>query len=109
MPSRLLPVTRAVSACSFPSVRVAHAELVQRLWRAALPLGDERVADVTQVLHAQLAREEARGREVPEAVEEGDAGGMPERGLLGPRDVVQQGGPLGITRCDEGLAPAIVA
>ena len=49
-----------------------HAQLRQRLGRAAVPLV-RAVAEVLQVLDAHLARPEAAGGEVAEGAEEGDA------------------------------------
>src|SRR6266540_1210536 len=106
-PSRLPAIPSPVSR--FPSVRVADAQFGERLGRAALPLGDESVADVAQVLHAQLAREEARRCEVAETVEEGDARRVLGLRLLRPGDIVQQRGPLAVGARQERLPPAVVA
>src|SRR5207253_5336960 len=105
-PRRLTGITLAPS----PALsRVRDAQLRERLRGTALPLGDERVADVAQVLHAQLAREEPRSREIAEAVEAGDARRVLSLRLLGPGDVVQQRGPFGVGAGDERLAVAVVA
>src|SRR5213083_1336643 len=107
-PRRLFDGTFPVSPFPFTSGAVAHPELRERLGRAALPLGDERVADVAQVLHAQLAREEPRRREIAEAIEEGDASRVLALCLLGPGDVVQERGPFGVGAGEERLAVAVV-
>src|SRR6266513_26539 len=105
-----LPLPPSPAFSPSPASRpVAHPQLRQRLGRAALPLGDERVADVTQVLHTQLAREEPRSREIADAVEEGDARRVLALRLLGPCDVVQQRGAFGVGAGDERLAVAVVA
>src|SRR5438128_935252 len=119
LPMNPTPSRRAVTTSALPpspafspspaSSPVAHPELRERLGRTALPLADERVADVTQVLHARLAREEPRGREIAEAVEEGDTCRVLALRLLGPRDVLQQPGAFGVGAGDERLAVAVVA
>src|SRR6267378_2907708 len=91
-----------------PSV-VVHAELGECLRGTALPLGDERVADVAQVRDPHAAREESRRREVAEAVEERYPGGELGAGFLGPGDVVEDSGPLGIGAGNERLGVAVVA
>src|SRR5207249_4367266 len=113
-PSRLSGITLPPSpftafSPSPASSPVTHSQFRERLRGTALPLGDERVADVAQVLHAQLAREEPRSREIAEAVEAGDARRVLSLRLLGPGDVVQQRGPFGVGAGDERLAVAVVA
>src|SRR2546430_16849924 len=107
------PTPRRLTGITLPPSpalsRVRDAQLRERLRRAALPLGDERVADVAQVLHAQLARVESRSREIAEAVEEGDARRVLGLRLLKPCDIVQQRGAVGVGTGEEGLAEAVVA
>src|SRR5204862_239067 len=89
-PLPMKPTPRRLTGITLPPSpalsRVRDAQLRERLRRAALPLGDERVADVAQVLHAQLARVESRSREIAEAVEEGDARRVLGLRLLRPCD-----------------------
>src|SRR3989449_3350571 len=104
-PRRPSPMTCPVSP--FPSV--FDAELLQLLRRASPPFGHDHVAHVAEVLHAHLAGPEPRRRQVPERVEERDAGGERGFGPLGPCDIVEHGGSLGVRAGHEGLAVAIVA
>src|SRR5439155_26245569 len=85
------------------SVLITYAELGERFRRAALPLGDEGVADVAQILHADATREEPRGGQVAERVEERHSSGVLWLGLAWPRDVVQHGGALRLTAPQKGL------
>src|SRR5207247_4194889 len=112
-PLPMKPTPRRLTGITLPPSpalsRVRDAQLRERLRRAALPLGDERVADVAQVLHAQLARVESRSREIAEAVEEGDARRVLGLRLLRPCDIVQQRGEVGVGTGEEGMAVAVVA
>src|SRR6267143_4670720 len=109
IPRRFAAVTFPVSPFPVPSVWVFDAELGERFRGTALPLGEERVADVAEVLDADPAREEPRGGEVAEAVEEGDAGGVLGLRLLRPGDGVEHRAALGVGAGDERLAVAVVA
>src|SRR6185295_1791783 len=71
-----------------------HAQLLERLVRAAGPARVHHVAQILQVFHAHLAREEAGRGQVAEAVEECDALAHFRLRLLRPRDVVEDGGAL---------------
>src|SRR5690242_2185851 len=81
-----------------------YAELRQYLGWATLPLRHDLVAQVAEILHAHLAREEARRRHVAHPAEERDA--MAEFGfrLRRPGDVVEDLTTLRIGRCEERLA-----
>src|SRR5205807_10426690 len=96
IPSRLAVILVSVIREGWEWLFVPHAELRERLGRTAVPVRHEGVADVAQVFDAQLAREEARGGEVAETVEERDTRGVVGLGLLGPGDGVEQGRPLGV-------------
>ena len=86
-----------------------HAELLQRLVRAAVP-AHRTVAHVLQILDAHLRRPEAGGGEIAEAVEEGDAVRVPARIRPGrsrrarPRDVVEHRRSLSVGAVDERLS-----
>src|SRR5207248_737529 len=86
------------------SILVLDTEFLQGLRRAAGPLAHERVASIVEVGYADLAGVETGGRQIPKSVEEGDT--LTELGFcfLRPRDVVHQGGALGVGALDEGLA-----
>src|SRR6266550_3738321 len=68
---------------------VAHAELVESRRRAAVPLMNEKVAHVLQVLDANLAGPEAGGRQITEPIKKGNAICHAGRSARRPRDVVE--------------------
>src|SRR5688572_25897799 len=99
MPSRslLIRVASWLSACwrrSQPLLlavefRVSDAELPESRRRASVPLLNENVFHVAEILDADPARPESGRRQIAKAVEEGDAGRHGRRGSRRPRDVVE--------------------
>src|SRR5260370_37707840 len=107
-PSRRSAMGRGSVATGSHAI-VAHAQLREHLGRAAVPRGDERVADVAQVLHADATGKEPRRGEVAKTIKEGDPRGIDGLGARRPRDVVEQGGALRHAGGDERGAEAVVA
>src|SRR5690606_30757414 len=88
------------------SILVAHTQLRERLGRAAGPLGDDGVAHVLEVVDTDAAGPEAAGGQVPEAGEERNTLGKLRPRTRGPRDVIEDRGPLHIGDLEEPIAEA---
>src|SRR5688572_2510826 len=80
------------------SILVLNAKFAQRRLRAARPLAHEFVAAIIEIGDPDLARPEPGRRHVAEHVEERDALTHLRLRLLGPRDVVENRGALGLRR-----------
>src|SRR5262245_4445065 len=89
--------------------RLLEPEALQHLGRTALPLGDEGVALILEILDPHLAAPEARGGEVTEVGEEAGAGLHLGPCLLRPGDVVQDRPARGVVALHEGLVEAVCA
>src|SRR5688500_5296310 len=104
MRSRRGPSLARLPVCPITRLSgVLHPKLVQRRRRAPIPLRHRPVPHVPQVVHAHLARPEAGRGEVPEVVEEPDAGLHLRPRATRPRDVVEHRLALCIVARDERL------
>src|SRR5262245_1214851 len=88
---------------------VADAKFLQGFVGTSIPSSDGAIAQVLQILDADLGRPEAAGGQIAEAIEERHAMRMFRLCLRRPRNIVEHRLPLGVGAVDEDLVVALLA